>query len=204
LIRYYDHKIISFSTTNDNNVKFLKDKKQIYTFQKPLINLLCQQLQSKKYYSFYLHGNFNIGKTYIMILFANELALANLSISFVDMSKISRTFKKANTWNEREQYYEEYFQKMLNSDILIIDELGIEKFSNYIHIDMLLPIFQHRLINKLPVYFISNFNLEKLKLNYKRTNKDSIQLDKFINTIENLVETNVIELIGTDLRKKSI
>ena len=56
----------------------------------------------------------------------------------------------------------------------------------------------------MPVYFISNFSLEKLKLNYKWTNRDSIQLDKFINTIENLVENNVIELIGPDLRKSSL
>lgn len=90
---------------------------------------------------------------------------------------------------------------MWDSDILIIDELGIEKFSDYIHIDMLLPIFQHRLINKLPVYFISNLNLEKLKTNYKNNNLSCIQLDKFINMIENLVEKNIIELIGTNLTK---
>ena len=93
----YDHKIISFSTTNENDVKFLKDKKQLYGFQKPLIDSIYQQLRSKNYHSLYLYGNFNIGKTYIMILFANELAASNFSVSFVDMPKISRMFKKANT-----------------------------------------------------------------------------------------------------------
>lgn len=204
LICDYDQKIITSSTTKENDIKFLKDKKQLYSFQKPLIDSIYHQIQNKKYHSFYLYGNFNIGKTYIMALFANDLAASGLSVSFVDIPKIIRIIKKANSWNDREEHYEQYFQKMQNSDILVIDELGIEKFSNYIHIDMLLPIFQHRLINKLPVYFISNFSLEKLKLNYKRTNRDSVQLDKFINTIENLVENNIIELIGTDLRKNSL
>lgn len=204
LICDYDQKIISSSTTDETNIKFLKDKKQLYSFQKPLIDCICNQMKNRNYFGFYLYGNFNIGKTYIMALFANDLADSGLTISFIDIPKIVREIKKSNSWEERGQYHEQYFQKMKNSNILVVDELGMEKFSNYIHIDMLLPIFQYRLINKMPVYFISNFSLEKLKLNYKWTNRDSIQLDKFINTIENLVENNIIELIGPDLRKSSL
>ncbi len=201
LICDYDSNLFSSSLVEENNIKFLNEKKQFEEFQNSLTKKLGLQISKNKYSSFYLYGKFNIGKTYIMALFANELTALGKSVSFVEAPKIMWFIKKGKSWDERDEHYHQYFQKMWDSDILIIDELGIEKFSNYIHIDMLLPIFQHRLINKMPVYFISNFSLEKLKLNYKRTNRDSVQLDKFINLIENLIGNDIFELIGEDLRK---
>lgn len=204
LIRDYDSNLFLSSKTGSNHIKFLNEERHFKKFQNTIVAKLATQIKNNHYFGIYLYGQFNVGKTYIMALFANELSALGMSISYVEAPKIMWFIKKGKSWDERDEHYHQYFQKMWDSDILIIDELGTEKFNNYIHIDMLLPIFQHRLINKMPVYFISNFSLEKLKLNYKRTNRDSVQLDKFINTIENLVENNIIELIGTDLRKNSL
>jgi len=47
--------------------------------------------------------------------------------------------------------------------VLMMDDIGSESMSSWTRDEILGPILQHRMLEKLPTFFSSNFNLEQLE-----------------------------------------
>lgn len=78
-------------------------------------------------------------------------------------------------------------------DVLVLDELGNEEYSNYVHNSILYPVLNYRLnTNKLTIFGSKN-SLNELKSFYEIA-KTSKNIDNFINRIENLVGKNIFHL----------
>ncbi|MBR3832156.1 MAG: hypothetical protein IKJ72_00785, partial [Mycoplasmataceae bacterium] len=91
--------------------------------------------------------------------------------------------------------------KLKNVDVLIIDDIGNEKQSNWFLFSILYPILEFRLNEQKIVCFSSIFSSLNLKKYWLKSKElDSIKVERLIDKINSL--TNQIELSGENVRDK--
>lgn len=167
--------------------------------RKSIVKELWDQLRNNEFKNLYVYNEKNVGKTYLFALFCNNLAKLNKKISFVNFSKLILDLKRNNNWDN----FNDMINKIDNCDVLVIDNLGLEKFNSYLIIENLLPIIITRKNRGLPTYFISYLSLEQLELKYindvklKNNSNMNTKIDlnsskelikKFINTIRSSLD----------------
>ena len=147
----------------------------------------------------YLYGGFGVGKTYFLMTLANYSINKEKSVIFVNSSELYDYMKK-NV--EKNNYLNSYIiDKLKNVDVLIIDDIGNEKQSNWFLFSILYPIFTYRYNEEKIVCFSSIFSLLNLKKYWLKSKElDSIKVERLIDKINSL--TNQIELSGENVRDK--
>ena len=85
--------------------------------------------------------------------------------------------------------------------LLLIDDLGAESVTPWARDEILCPLLQYRMDEKLPTFFTSNLNLETLENHLAITSKgdEIIKAGRIISRIKQLTEYQ--ELISKNLRK---
>ncbi|MBB5324526.1 primosomal protein DnaI [Anoxybacillus tepidamans] len=112
----------------------------------------------KKMKGLYLYGSFGVGKTYIIGAIANALAKKNISSLIVYVPEFFRELKSSlhdQTINEKLEYVKKV-------PVLMLDDIGAESMSSWVRDDLLGPILQYRMLENLPTFFTSNFDLQQL------------------------------------------
>ena len=140
----------------------------------------------------FLHGNFGCGKTYLVSAILNELAK--------DGVKSAVLF-----WPEflRQAFYDDFNEKfdyVKNVNVLLIDDIGAEKVTEWNRDEILCPLLQYRMDNKLTTFFTSNLTIDELKqmLSISKSGVDEVKAGRIIARIEQLTEN--IEMISKNLR----
>lgn len=140
----------------------------------------------------YLHGNFGCGKSYLVASILNELAKDNIKSAII-------------FWPEflRQAFYDDFkdkFDYVKNVEILLIDDIGAEKVTEWNRDEILCPLLQHRMDNHLTTFFTSNLTLDELKqlLSISKSGVDVVKAGRIIARIEQL--TVDIEMISKNLR----
>lgn len=171
--------------------------------RKPLIINLLKQIKESNFTGLYVYGNTGVGKSYIMSIFLNQLSYKKIYVNNVDINE-SISFIKTNILNEQE--LETYIDKLKKYQILLIDNLGMEQFKNFYHVQYLIPILEYRYKQNLPTYFISHLNIEELKnkylnniINNSRGETNKKDIFKLIDLISCLSK-NKLELKGKSQR----
>ena len=87
-----------------------------------------------------------------------------------------------------------------NVEILLIDDIGAEKVTEWNRDEILCPLLQHRMDNHLTTFFTSNLTLDELKqlLSISKSGVDVVKAGRIIARIEQL--TVDIEMISKNLR----
>lgn len=103
----------------------------------------------------WLHGERGIGKTYLTGYFTSMLKAHNIGFTFVnsaqlykDMLDVQRNFNKdvnKNVW------------KIKNAQVLIMDDLGAEKVTDFMINDVMYEIVDYRMNRNLPTFCTSNY-----------------------------------------------
>ena len=104
--------------------------------------------------SYFVYGDPEVGKTFILVQFAQGLATSNLGkIAFINSMSY---FDKLNNalYNEKE-YFTTLFEQLKNVDFLFIDDFGNEYKSPYIFDNIIFPLLSYRLQRKLHTSFTS-------------------------------------------------
>ncbi len=173
--------------------------------------LLMKQIKkNENNRGFYLHGSFGIGKTYLMVCLANELAHLNRSVAFIMMGsfvlKIKQSFDRSGELSQID-----YIEKLKTVNVLFIDEMGTETVGQWVHNEFLFSILNYRLQHDLLTIFISNLSITELTKYYQtaRSNNNSKKLSattvaRLMNRIQSLSYYNYIELKGPDVRQRNI
>lgn len=148
----------------------------------------------------YLCGNFGSGKTYLISAMFNELAKEGIKSAIIFWPEFLRDLK-ASFNSEYKNEFNHKFQKIKNAPILLIDDIGAESATPWNRDEILCPILQYRMDEKLPTFFTSNLNLEALEKHLAITNKgdEIIKAGRIISRINQLTEYQ--ELISKNLRK---
>ncbi|WCA22412.1 ATP-binding protein [Candidatus Phytoplasma oryzae] len=163
----------------------LNNLKMMNSYQEKVFNkikLFTKNLNKFKK-GFYLHGPFNVGKTFLLKILAKILMKKKTSFLFLFMPDLVRQFK---TWYN--EAVENKLNYLKNVSFLILDDLGSENMNDFFRDDIFLSFLYYRYENKLPIFFSSNLDLSQLE-QYFASQKDcnsEIKANKIINLIKSL------------------
>ena len=143
----------------------------------------------------YLHGNFGCGKTYLISALFNELAKKRVSTEIVYFPELLRDIKSNfDTYGDQMEYLE-------NVDLLLIDDIGAEKVTEWSRDEILGTILQKRMNNYKTTFFTSNLTIEELERHFSSSTNsdDEIKARRIIERINQLTED--MEMISENKRK---
>lgn len=143
----------------------------------------------------YLHGNFGCGKTYLIAALFNELAKKKIRTEIVYFPKLLADIKNDfDSFGDTLEYLEDV-------DLLLIDDIGAEKVTEWSRDEVLGTILQQRMNNYKTTFFTSNLDLEQLEEHLKLNNysDDEIKCRRILQRVKQLSEE--MQLIGENKRK---
>lgn len=182
----------SFETIDHSEINRVKAIQQIQLF----LEKSKTELPSK---GLYLHGNFGVGKTYLLAALANELAKIKIDTFFIYMPELVREMKASindSTINEK-------IEKFKNASVLVLDDIGAEYLSPWFRDEVLGAILQYRMMERLPVFFTSNYSPDELKSMLAQTssNKGDYEELKAARIMERIYQVSEpIEIQGPNYR----
>ena len=169
------------------------DKKRLPAV-KWLINFCKTYDRTTSHKGLYLHGTFGCGKTYLISAAFNELSKKRISTEIVYFPELLRDLKSDfDLFGDRIEYLE-------NVDLLLIDDIGAEKVTEWSRDEILGTILQHIMNNYKTTFFTSNLNIEELEqhLIISSNIDEKVKARRIIERVKQLTED--IELIGENKR----
>ena len=183
-----EDKILNDAQMKDIDVT---DKKRVKLL-KWVTNFIENYDPSKSNKGLYLHGNFGCGKTYIISAMFNELKKEHYSAEIVYYPTLLRDLKSNfDTMNETINYLE-------SVDLLLIDDIGAEKVSEWSRDEILGTILQYRMNNALTTFFTSNFDIKELEHHMSNNGTEEVKAGRIIERIKQLTED--MEVISINRR----
>jgi primosomal protein DnaI len=183
-----EDKILNEAQMKDIDVT---DKKRVKLI-KWVTNFIKSYDPTKKNKGLYLHGNFGCGKTYIISAMFNELKHEHYKTEIVYYPTLLRDLKaNFDAMNDTINYLE-------TVDVLLIDDIGAEKVSEWSRDEVLGTILQSRMNNALATFFTSNFNINELEEHMSNNGADAVKAGRIIERIKQLTED--MEIISINRR----
>ncbi len=145
----------------------------------------------------YLYGSFGVGKTYILGAIANELASHKVASMLVYVPEFMRELKGSF----QNSSLDEKLEVVKKIPVLMLDDIGAESVSSWMRDDILGTILQYRMLENLPIFISSNFNLKQLQHHLaisQRGEEEPVKAARIMERIKHM--TIPIELIGRNRR----
>ncbi len=175
------------------DIKITKNRTEIIKWIKEYFDKFDPYTTNK---GLYLHGNFGTGKTYLLAALLNELKNKySVKTEMVYVPELLRKLKENLSFVGDKLYYLE------NVDILLLDDIGAEKVTEWGRDEILGTILQTRMNNGMPTFFTSNLTISELEkhLSITKDNEDLVKAKRLIERIKFL--TDDIELLGNNYRE---
>lgn len=145
----------------------------------------------------YLHGEFGVGKTYLLAALANQLAEEKIDTYFIYMPELVREMKASIS----DSSISEKIERFKNASVLVLDDIGAEFISPWFRDEILGAILQYRMMERLPVFFTSNYSPEELKTMLANSGKGNIDELKSARIMERIRQVSEpIEVGGKNYR----
>lgn len=196
--KYFKEEESKNKIVKNNNTKFFEtpkilenaslseliNEKERSGILKYIKDFLKKKINNEPVKGLYLSGSFGSGKSYILSALLNELS--NKGFNTVNVFYPKLLVKLKASFNEYN--YDEVLDEIMNSDILLIDDIGAENNSSWSRDEVLGTILQHRMDNDLTTFFTSNFTIEELESVLAETSKgnDIIKAKRIIERIKYL------------------
>ena len=195
------HKTCKYKNKILHDIEYIKDgyffevskevrnakMKDIYTDDKKrkelikwIINFIKDYKEGKTCKGLYLSGNFGSGKSYIVSAMINELVKDGYKGALIYYPEFLRNLKSSFGKD-----FEEKFEFAKKADLLLLDDIGAENISSWSRDEILGPIIQYRMDEKLPTFFTSNLSIEELEVHLSES-KDKIDKIKAKRIIERI------------------
>lgn len=193
-----------YSTSEISNI-FLTDMKgqKVDKSKNIIINCFRELTVNKSQKGIYIYGKCGVGKTYLSFGISNWYAKKEYSIAFVYLPDFTNLIKSGfNSISDKEKANEIY-KHALEADVLMLDDIGSEYASDWFYSNYLLNILNLRSNENKITYFNSNYSLDELKKVFinrcKNIDKSKI-CERIIDRIKMLVNNNIFELRGKNMR----
>lgn len=172
----------------------LTSEKERNVILKYIKDFLKKKMNNEEVKGLYLSGNFGSGKSYILSALLNELS--NKGFKTVNVYYPRLLMKLKASFNDFS--YDEIMNEIMESDILLIDDIGAENNSSWSRDEVLGTILQYRMDNNLTTFFTSNFTIEELETILSQTSngtditksKRIIERIKYLTIEEKLISKN--------------
>lgn len=162
----------------------------------------------KKYYDnfgkekqkgLYLYGNFGCGKTYLIAALFNELAKKGIKSTIIYFPKFLTSLKAS--FNDPDNNFQDKLYYIIESPLLLIDDIGAENISNWSRDEVLGVILQYRMEENLPTFFTSNLSISELELHLSISVKadDKVKARRIIERIKYLADD--MKMVSVNRRK---
>ena len=174
------------------DIKITKNRTEIIKWIKDYYDKFDPYTTNK---GLYLHGNFGTGKTYLLAALLNELKNKyGVNAEIVYVPELLRKLKENLGLVGDKLYYLE------NVDILLLDDIGAEKVTEWGRDEILGTILQTRMNNGMPTFFTSNLNIPELEkhLSLTKDNEDLVKAKRIIERIKYLTEE--FEMVSKNMR----
>lgn len=165
-----------------------------------LTDFIKNYKENKKQKGLYLCGNFGCGKTYLIAAMFNELAKENVKSAIVFWPEYLNDLK-ASFNSEVKSEFKNKYNYIKKVPLLLIDDIGAESVTAWSRDEILCPLLQYRMDEKLPTFFTSNLDLQALETHLAISNRgdEIIKAGRIISRIEQLTEYK--KMISKNLRK---
>ena len=155
---------------------------------------LFDRVEEKK--GLYLHGSFGSGKTFLLSALLNELSITkNIDTEILYFPEVLRSLKEDwDSFSQKMFYYQ-------NVSLLLIDDIGAEKVSDWGRDEILGTILQYRMEKKKTTFFTSNLTIEELEnhLSLSNNSVDKVKARRITERIKQL--TIDLDLVSENRRK---
>ncbi|PXW90083.1 replicative DNA helicase loader DnaI [Streptohalobacillus salinus] len=147
----------------------------------------------------YFHGPFGVGKTYFLGALANEFADRNIETMLIYMPEFVREIKSSF----KDDSVSEKVEAFKKVKVLMIDDIGAESLSSWFRDEVLGSILQYRMMEGLPVFFSSNYDLRQLEKHLAQNSKGDIEELKAGRIIERIKQVSSPVLIDAENRREN-
>lgn len=134
----------------------------------------------------FICGPASCGKSYPLIALCNEFVKDNKTCAFVDVKTFIESLK--NTFSFNKENYVKLMDTVKNVNVLVLDNLGEEKQSEWVRDDVISTIIDYRNKNNALTFITSCYTLKELEkmYNVSKTNSEmgKIKASKFIDKIK--------------------
>ncbi|KIL46285.1 primosomal protein DnaI [Jeotgalibacillus campisalis] len=133
------------------------DRMQVHEMADDLVDRLIKD--PEHYKGLFIHGEFGVGKSYILGAIANELKKNNRASFILYFPEFLREMKQSLG----DQSFSSKMDAVKKSSILMLDDIGAESLSSWARDEVLGTILQYRMAEELPTFFTSNFDYKGLE-----------------------------------------
>lgn len=145
----------------------------------------------------YFSGPFGVGKTYFLGAIANELQQLNISSTIIYMPELVREIHASiedNTVQEKIELFK-------TTEVLMLDDIGAENLSAWFRDEVLGAILQYRMMEKLPVFFTSNYSMDQLEEVLATTTRGDVEKVKAGRIMERIRQVSKEVKVGGENRR---
>ena len=167
--------------------------KNRYILIKWVTNFIKEYDYGKNMKGLYLHGNFGCGKTYILSACFNEMQKRGFTTKIVYLPDLLRTIKGDF------EAMNDIMDELCGVDLLLIDDIGAEKVTDWGRDEILGTILQSRMNEHKTTFFTSNFTIRELEEHLSNKGIDKVKANRIIERIKQL--TLDMEMLGANMRK---
>ena len=185
LIRDFNDELLKIDLDNVEN------RKGRFKYEKTLMEVDLDKASE----GMYIYGPSSSGKSYPLIALCNEFVKNDKKCAFVDVKNFIDSLK--STFNYNKENYNTLMDVVKNVDVLVFDNLGEEKQSEWVRDDVIGSVIDYRNKNNLLTYITSCFSLDEIEkmYNVSKTNVEigKMKASKFVDKIKSVC-TNVIRI----------
>ena len=160
----------------------LENRRGRFDYEKKIIEMDLDE----KTEGMFICGPASCGKSYPLIALCNEYVKDDKTCAFVDVKTFIESLK--NTFSFNKENYVKLMDTVKNADVLVLDNLGEEKQSEWVRDDVISTIIDYRNKNNYLTFITSCYTLNELEkmYNVSKTNGDmgKIKASKFIDKIK--------------------
>lgn len=149
---------------------------------KEIIHFVQNYSKGKFHKGLYLHGPFGTGKSYILGVIANELRKYGIPSDLIYVPELVREMKSSI----KDDSLQTKIDRFKNVPVLMLDDIGAESLSAWFRDEVLGSILQHRMMEELPVFFTSNYDLKQLEAHLATSNRGDVETIKAGRIIERI------------------
>ena len=159
-------------------------KSQRKEYEKKIMQIYLGKIKE----GMFVCGSAGSGKSFPLIALCNQFVKNDKKCAFVDVKTFIESLK--NTFSYNKENYVKLMDTVKNVDVLVLDNLGEEKQSEWVRDDVISTIVDYRNKNRSLTFITSCYTLEELEKMYNvaKTNFEmgKIRAGKFIDKIKTI------------------